>query len=85
MQNPFSNFPQPPAALSEFQRRVAEMMRNSPIADLERNAKAALNQALQRLDVVTREEFETQGEMLEALRARVQTLEKRIEALENTR
>jgi BMFP domain-containing protein YqiC len=53
--------------------------------DLEQNFKATLQAALGRLDLVTRQEFDTRVEMLERARARIAELEKRLETLEQQR
>ena len=50
--------------------------------DLEQNFKATLQAALGRLDLVTRQEFDTRVEMLERARAQIAELEKRLETLE---
>jgi hypothetical protein len=42
--------------LADAQIRIAELLRASPAADLERNLKALLAQTFQRLELVTREE-----------------------------
>lgn len=66
------------ALLQDFQQRVAELFRSSPAADLERNVKAVLAQAFQRMDLVTREEFDIQVELVDRLRQRVDVLEARL-------
>jgi BMFP domain-containing protein YqiC len=66
------------ALLQDFQQRVAELFRSSPAADLERNVKAVLAQAFQRMDLVTREEFDIQVELVDRLRQRVDALEARL-------
>lgn len=66
----------PPSLLAELQSRLAELLRNSPAADVERNMKALLAQAFQRADLVTREEFDSQLERLARLQERVEQLEK---------
>lgn len=65
--------------LQDFQQRIAELVRSSPAADLERNLKAMMAQTFQRLELVTREEFDIQVEMVERLRARIEALEKRLD------
>jgi ubiquinone biosynthesis accessory factor UbiK len=65
--------------LNEMQTRLGELFRASPAADLERNMKALLGQTFQRLDLVTREEFEIQQELLAKLRGRVLELERRLD------
>ena len=66
------------AFLQDVQQRIAELFRSSPAADLERNVKAMLAQTFQRMDLVTREEFEVQLETITRLRRRVEALEARL-------
>ena len=72
------------AFLQDIQQRIAELFRSSPAADLERNVKAMLAQTFQRLDLVTREEFEIQLETVARLRQRVEALEARAAARTDT-
>jgi BMFP domain-containing protein YqiC len=72
------------AFLQDIQQRIAELFRSSPAADLERNVKAMLAQTFQRLDLVTREEFEIQLETVARLRQRVEALETRAAARTDT-
>ena len=65
-----------PSLLAELQTRLAELLRNGPAADVERNMKALLSQAFQRADLVTREEFDSQLERLSRLQERIEQLEK---------
>lgn len=64
--------------LQDFQQKIADLVRASPAADLERNLKAMMGQTFQRLELVTREEFDIQVEMLERLRTRVEALERQL-------
>jgi BMFP domain-containing protein YqiC len=66
------------AFLQDVQQRIAELFRSSPAADLERNVKATLAQTFQRMELVTREEFEVQLETIARLRQRVEALESRL-------
>lgn len=50
--------------------------------DLETNFRAVLRSTLGKLDVVTREEFDTQTKVLERTRARLEQLEARVQAME---
>lgn len=50
--------------------------------DFERNAKSAVQSALGNLDLVTREEFDVQAEVLKRTRAKLVALEERVAALE---
>lgn len=51
-------------------------------ADFERNARATLQSALSRMDLVTREEFDVQADVLARSREQVEALEARVAALE---
>lgn len=52
--------------------------------DVEKNVRAAVQGALGNLDLVTREEFDVQAEVLQRTRQRLQALEARVAALEST-
>ncbi len=70
----------PQSLLAELQHRVSELFRNSPAADIERNLKAMLAQTFQRVDLVTRDEFDAQLERMSRLQERIAALEQRLEA-----
>ncbi|MBF1803039.1 accessory factor UbiK family protein [Alloalcanivorax profundimaris] len=50
--------------------------------DVEHSVRAVLNETLTRLDLVSREEFEVQRQVLERTRAKLDALEKEVAALE---
>lgn len=50
--------------------------------DLERQIKSTLTQGFERLDLVTREDFDVQVTLLERTRTRLRELERRVAALE---
>ena len=62
----------------DVQNRITELIRSSPAADVERNVKAMLSQTFQRMDLVTREEFDTQVDLTVRLRQRIEALEAQI-------
>ena len=66
----------------DLQRNVSDMIAKSPAADIERNVKAMMSQTFSRLDLITREEFDIQKELLERLFERVSVLEQRLRTLE---
>ena len=70
----------PQQLLSEAQARLAELLRASPAADLERNLKALLAQSFQKLELVTREEFEVERERLARLQQRLEALERDLQS-----
>jgi BMFP domain-containing protein YqiC len=68
--------------LEQLQQRVSEVLANSPAKDLDANLKAALNAFFARLDLVTREEFDIQVEVLRRTREKLEQLEAKLAALE---
>lgn len=71
-----------PNLLDEIAARLSEVMAASPARDLEKNVKASLAGLLARLDLVTREEFDVQAQVLDRTRAQLQELEQRLARLE---
>ena len=66
----------------EIDRRMKEILANSPAADLERNLRVLLQSTFARLDLVTREEFDVQREVLARARAKLVELEATVAELE---
>lgn len=52
--------------------------------DLENNLRAVLHSAFDKLDLVTREEFEVQAQVLARSRAKLEQLEKTVSELERS-
>ncbi len=73
---------QPSDVFNDLQSRVSDLLKNSPTKDVERNVKAMLSQGFSKLDLVTREEFDTQAQVLARTRVRLEELEKRVAELE---
>ena len=71
-----------PPPLAEVLQQVNELVGNSGIAgEVDRGARALMQSALGRLDVVSRDEFDAQTEILRRTRERVVELESQLEAL----
>ncbi|MFZ9149761.1 MAG: accessory factor UbiK family protein [Burkholderiales bacterium] len=68
--------------IDDINEKLKAVMAQSPAADLERNLRAMLGAAFARLDLVSREEFDIQREVLARTRARLAELEKQVAALE---
>ena len=68
--------------LSDQAARLLNSSPGQPAADIERQLKALVQSALGKLDVVSREEFETQQLVLMRTRERLEALEKRVAELE---
>lgn len=71
-----------PKFLDELSAKLKELLASSPAKDFEKNARALLGQAFAKLDLVTREEFDVQAELLSRTRQKLEALEARVSALE---
>ena len=74
-----------PRFLDDIGAKLSELAANSPARDIEKNVKAMLGSALSKLDLVTREEFDIQTQVLARTREKLKALEARVEALEKAR
>lgn len=66
----------------ELGSRLREVVAASPARDLEKNMRALLSSTFARLDLVTREEFDVQREVLARTREKLDKLEAKLAALE---
>lgn len=71
------------SAIDTLSQKLADLLKNSPAKDFESNVKASLNGFLSKLDLVTREEFDVQSEVLARTREKLTQLEARLRDLES--
>ena len=74
-----------PKTLEDIGNKMNTLLANSPAKDFEKNAKALMSGFLVKLDLVTREEFDIQAQVLARTRQKLKELEARVEALEKAR
>lgn len=77
--------PATPAFLNDLTDKLGEILKQSPAKDIESNLKAGVTAMLGKLDMVSREEFDVQSEVLARTRAKLETLEARLAELEKQR
>ena len=70
------------STLDELAKKIGQTINASPARDIEKNVKALLQSGLQRLDLVPREEFELQAQVLLRTREKLEALEARVAELE---
>jgi BMFP domain-containing protein YqiC len=70
------------AIANDMQTKVGDAIRQSPAKDLEKNVRGLMIQGFQKLDLVTREEFDLQTQVLAKTRAKLEELEAKVSALE---
>lgn len=68
--------------LEELNKKISELIAASPAKDVEKNLRALLSSAFSRLDLVTREEFDVQQQVLGRTREKLQQMETRLAELE---
>lgn len=74
-----------PKTLDELGAKFSALIAASPAKDIEKNAKAVMSGFFSKLDLVTREEFDVQAQVLARTREKLKELEARVEALERAR
>lgn len=67
---------------SDLQGKINQALESGPAKDIERNVKAAMTSGFAKLDLVTREEFDIQAQVLAKTRAKLEALELRVIELE---
>jgi ubiquinone biosynthesis accessory factor UbiK len=72
----------PQTLFEQLQAKVSEVLASSPAQDVERNLKAMLTAFFVRLDLVTREEFDIQREVLLRTRQKLEQLEAKLAEIE---
>jgi BMFP domain-containing protein YqiC len=68
---------------NDLQGKINQAIDNSPAKDIEKNVKAMMTQGFSKLDLVTREEFDIQAQVLAKTRAKLEALELRMTELES--
>jgi len=69
----------------ELSAKLSEAVNSSPAKDIEKNMRALLAQGFAKLDLVTREEFDIQAQVLTRAREQLTALEARVAELEAQR
>ena len=72
-----------PKLFEEFSARLGAIVAASPVADIEKNARALLATFFTKLDLVSREEFDIQSQVLLRTREKLKALEERVARLES--
>jgi BMFP domain-containing protein YqiC len=71
-----------PKLLDEISARISSLLAATPAGDIEKNLRAVLSSLFAKLDLVTREEFDVQREVLTRSREKLVALEARVTELE---
>ncbi len=69
--------------INEISNKIKEVVNSSPLADVEKNLNALLKSIFTKMELVTREEFEVQAEVLRNTRQKLEMLEAKLAVLES--
>jgi BMFP domain-containing protein YqiC len=72
-----------PPWFQELNARMRELLAQSPAKDVEKNMRAMLAGFFDKLELVTREEFDIQAKLLARTREKLDALEARVAELES--
>ena len=68
--------------IEDLSIKIKEMSKTTPIGDLEKNLRALLQGAFTKLELVSREEFDVQADVLRQAREKLDLLEAKLSELE---
>lgn len=69
--------------LEDLSRKIRDLAESSPAADIEKNLRALLQGAFTKLELVNREEFDVQADLLRHTKEKLAELEAKVSALES--
>lgn len=73
-----------PQIFEKLSDQVDKILSNNPLGDIENNLKSIILAVLHKLDLVTREEFDTQQKVLLATRAKLEELEQKLKDISDS-
>jgi BMFP domain-containing protein YqiC len=68
--------------LREMSNKIRQIVNDSPLPDIEKNIDALLKGMFTKMELVTREEFDVQTEVLKRTRQKLEELEKKLSEIE---
>ena len=68
--------------IEEITSRLSALLAQSPVKDFEKNSRAMLSGLFAKMDLVTREEFDVQAQVLLRTREKLAELEAKLAAIE---
>ena len=71
--------------INEISNKINDMIKSSPLADVEKNINALIQGAFTKMELVSREEFDVQAQLLTLTREQLILLELRVTQLEAQR
>lgn len=69
--------------LLELSNKIKELIKISPAGDLDRNIHALIQGALTKMELISREEYDVQTEVLKHTREKLDALEEKLRTIED--
>jgi len=68
--------------VNDLSNKIREILNNSPVTDLEKNINALLRGAFTKMELISREEFDVQAQVLINTKKKLESLEAKLVSLE---
>lgn len=68
--------------INDLSNKINQIINSSPLPDMEKNINALIRGALTKMELVSREEFDVQAEMLRNAREQLTKMEEKLTELE---
>ena len=68
--------------IQNLSNKIRQTIKDSPVSDMEDNINALLKSTFTKMNLINREEFDVQTEVLKKTRSKLEALEEKIVALE---
>jgi BMFP domain-containing protein YqiC len=68
--------------INDISNKIKEIVNSSPLGDVEKNLNALLKGVFTKMELVTREEFDVQAEVLRNTRKKLELLEAKLAEIE---
>ncbi|MGZ8271846.1 MAG: accessory factor UbiK family protein [Methylophilus sp.] len=72
------------SVFNDLSNKIKELIESSPASDLNKNIHALIQGALTKMELVSREEYDVQVEVLRQTREKLDVLEKKLTSLEQS-
>ena len=69
--------------MNDLSNKIKEILKNSPVSDADKNVHALIQGMFTKMELVSREEFDVQSEVLRNTREKLVQLEAKLAELEN--
>ena len=70
--------------INDLSNKIKELVGSSPLADVEKNLHALLKSAFTKMELVSREEFDVQTEVLRTARLKLEIIEAKLATIESS-